>query len=83
MSLSPSARVEGLREEVNALRMIFLVNGRAGFEFVVTEASLREVRGRNRPGYTQWVLDVEDTWLVTEDGCEVLHEQPNDLFVVG
>ena len=31
---------------------------------VVTDASLREVEGRNRPGYTQWVLDVQDTWLV-------------------
>jgi hypothetical protein len=59
-----AARVEGLHEEINALRMIFLVNQRAGFEFVVTEASLREVQGRNRPGYTQWVLDVQDTWLI-------------------
>jgi Xaa-Pro dipeptidase len=33
------------------------------------------------PGFG--AVDVEDTWLVTEDGCEVLHEQPNDLFVVG
>jgi hypothetical protein len=41
-----------------------MVNERAGFEFVVTDASLREVRARNRPGYTQWVLDVQDTWLV-------------------
>ena len=33
------------------------------------------------PGFG--AVDVEDTWLVTEDGCEVLHEQPNELFVTG
>ena len=59
-----ASRVQGLAQEVDALRMIFLVNQRASFEFVVTEASLREVVGRGRPGYTQWVLYVEDTWLV-------------------
>jgi hypothetical protein len=36
----------------------------AGLEFVVTEASLREVQGRNRRGYTELVLDVQDTWLI-------------------
>jgi hypothetical protein len=35
--------------------MIFTVNQRAMFEFVVTEASLREVVNRTRPGCTQWV----------------------------
>jgi hypothetical protein len=59
-----AARVRGLAETIDALRMIFTVNERAGFEFVVTDASLREVQARNRPGYTQWVLDVQDTWLV-------------------
>jgi len=29
-----------------------------GFQFVVTEASLREVVVRDRPRYTQWVYDV-------------------------
>ncbi len=59
-----AAKVEGLAEELDALRMIFLVNERAMFEFAVTEASLREVQGRNQPGYTQWVYDVLDTWLI-------------------
>jgi hypothetical protein len=59
-----AARVRGLAEEVDALRVIFLVNERAGFRFVVTDASLREVQGRNRQGYTQWVLDVQETWLI-------------------
>lgn len=33
------------------------------------------------PGFG--AVDVEDTWLVTEGGCEILHEQPNELFVLG
>ena len=36
-----ASHVQGLAQEVDALRMIFLVNQRASFEFVVTEASLR------------------------------------------
>jgi hypothetical protein len=35
--------------------MIFIVNERAMFEFVVTEAGLREVVNQTRPSYTQWV----------------------------
>jgi hypothetical protein len=65
-----AVNVPGLAEELDALRMIFLVNQRANFEFVVTEASLREVEGRNRPRYTQWVYDVLDTWLVQSEGEE-------------
>jgi hypothetical protein len=34
-----ASRVQGLAQEVDALRMILLVNQRASFEFVVTEAS--------------------------------------------
>jgi hypothetical protein len=65
----PFGRVEG--EELDALRMIFLVNERAGFEFVVTPTSLREVVDRGRRGYTQWVHDVGDTWLVQSHGYNV------------
>ena len=65
-----AARVEGLADEIDALRMIFMVNERAMFEFVVTEASLREVVSRTRPGYTQWVYDVLDTWLIQSEGEE-------------
>jgi hypothetical protein len=64
-------RVKGLEQEVQALRLIFLVNERAGFEFVVTESGLREVRGRNDPKYTQWVHDVRETWLVQSAGEEI------------
>lgn len=48
--------------------MIFKVNERAMFEFVVTEASLREVEARNKPRFTQWVYDVLDTWLIQSEG---------------
>ena len=65
-----AARVPGLADEINALRMIFIINERARFEFVVTEASLREVINRTRPGYTHWVYDVLDTWLVQSEGEE-------------
>jgi hypothetical protein len=65
-----AARVQGLADEIGALRMIFMVNSRAMFEFVVTEASLREVVNRTRPGYTQWVYDVLDAWLIQSEGEE-------------
>jgi len=61
-------QVPGLSDELDALRNIFLVNERAHFEFAVTEASLREVAARNERGYTQWVDDVLDSWLVSSEG---------------
>jgi hypothetical protein len=63
-----AARVEGLADELEALRRIFLVNQREGIEFVVTEANLREVEAWDRPSYTQWVHDVLDTWLIQSSG---------------
>jgi hypothetical protein len=51
-----ASRVQGLAQEVDALRMILLVNQRASFEFVVTEASLRKVVGRGRPRPVGWGL---------------------------
>src|SRR4051812_22640630 len=66
-----AARVGGLGGETEALRMIFAVNERAMFEFVVTEASLREVVARDRPGFTQRVYDVLDTWLIQSEGEEL------------
>ena len=47
-----------------------MVNERAMFEFVVTQASLREVVNRTHPGYTQWVYDVLDTWLIQSESEE-------------
>jgi hypothetical protein len=65
-----AARVQGLADEIDALRTIFMVNERAMFEFVVTEASEREVVNRTRPGYTQWVYNMLDTWLIQSEGEE-------------
>lgn len=48
-----------------------MINERAMFEFVVTEASLREVVNRAHPRYTQWVHDVLATRLIQSEG-----EQP-------
>jgi hypothetical protein len=61
----------GFEEEIDALRLIFTVNERAMFEFVVTETTLLEVQGRNDPRYSQWVRDVGDTWLIQSEGEEV------------
>jgi hypothetical protein len=66
-----AARVQGFEEEIEALRPIFMVNERAMFEFVVTESGLLEVRGRNDPGYTQWVYDVRQTWLDQSEDEEI------------
>jgi hypothetical protein len=66
-----AGRVTDFDKDLEALRMIFLVNERAMLEFVVTEATLREVRGRNDHRYTQWVNDVRDTWLVQSAGEEI------------
>jgi hypothetical protein len=65
-----AARVPDLAAEIDALQMIFLINQRGVFEFVVTEASLREVVNRTHAGYTQWVYDVLDTWLIQSEGTE-------------
>jgi hypothetical protein len=66
-----AAKVAGLADELEALHMIFLVNERARFEFVVTPSGLREVQGRNDRRYTQWIYDVRDTWLVQSEDEEI------------
>jgi hypothetical protein len=63
-----AAKVKDYDKDLAALRMIFTINERAMFEFVVTEASLREVVARDKPRFTQWVYDVLDTWLIQSEG---------------
>ncbi len=61
-----------LAEEVEALRLIMAVNERAGFKFVVSGASIREVDARGEDNYASWVRDVLDTWLVQSEGEETV-----------
>lgn len=60
--------VLNIAEEVEALRLITAVNERAGFEFVVTDANIREVDARGVQNYAIWVRDVLHTWLVQSEG---------------
>ena len=62
----------GLEDEVGALRLIMAVNARAGFQFVVTDASLREVDDRHHQTYTSWARDVRDAWCQRRAGTDPL-----------
>lgn len=61
-----------LIEDIEALRRILTVNQRASFEFVVTAANLDEVAERRHPDFTQWVLDVESSWRLSQSGSRQL-----------
>jgi hypothetical protein len=62
---------ENLREEIDALRNIFLVNERAHFQFVIsplTVAEIANIQGHSyRHRLLSWVLDVLDHWLIMVD----------------
>ncbi len=49
---------------VEALRLIFDINERALFEWILSEASLVEARDKRDPGHLQWALDVLDHTIV-------------------
>jgi hypothetical protein len=64
----PLTTTPDFERQIQALRVILLVNERAMFEFVVTPATLQEVNGRKDRRYVRWVNDVRDTWLVQSAG---------------
>jgi hypothetical protein len=61
---SRAYRIAGYLDDLDALRLTFLVNERAGFDFVLSEASLDEVGAKREPRYLQWALDVLDQWQI-------------------
>lgn len=72
------ARVQGLDEEIDALRRVLLVNQRAMFEFVVTASALQEVVARGNRPYLRWVLDVRETWLI--QSSDEMEPEPGTLL---
>jgi hypothetical protein len=66
-ALSPHDRIfrvpNGI-ENLEALRKIFFINQRAGFEFALSENSLIEAAAKDDYGHLQWAYDVLDHWLV-------------------
>lgn len=62
-------------QNLEALRTIFIVNERAGFEFALSNNSLSEVSEKKDARYLQWAYDVLDHWLACLEEAEDL---PND-----
>lgn len=54
--------------DVEALRLIFLINERALFEWVVSPANLDEVAAARDGRFLRWALDILDHWEACLDG---------------
>ena len=57
-------RIPDGEDNVRALRRIFLVNQRAMFEWMLSEASLAEAVDKRDAGHLQWAFDVLDHALI-------------------
>lgn len=56
--------IPGRLQDLEALRLIFAINERAMFDFVLSDRSLDEVADKRDSAYAQWALAVLDHWHI-------------------
>src|SRR5690606_997432 len=57
---APILKLEHSLNNVRALRVLFLVNDRAQFEWIVSTAGVHEALDKRDKGHMQWVFDILD-----------------------